>query len=261
MEIDGDKLKVIGKSSTYQVDMAMGKRIKGSTQRMDPSVNIWAEAGSEKALICVSGEKLMRVSKSDLTVNAIYEEVKFLYTDEVPQTLEVRENGYLVTSNENNMLFIDKNGKKVYGTTYRPLGEGFGKSMARVGTAFAGAVVTSVAMGAGFSKASTLDEGLANMELASELGAMGMDEVDKNLYDRYSYNPQGVDTKLILTRLKDDDSGAFGYIGFVNVDKDSGKELSKVELGEREPDFVLDPISNMLFYKSEGKKITAYHLK
>ena len=132
--------------------------------------------------------------------------------------------------------------------------------MARLGTAFAGAVVTGAAMVAGFSKAGILDEGLANMELASELGAVGMDEVDKNLFERYNFNSQGIDSKLILTRLKDEDSGALGYIGFVNVDKDSGEELSKVELGDREPEYVLDPISNILFYKSEDSKITAYQL-
>ena len=60
----------------------------------------------------------------------------------------------------------------------------------------------------------------------------------------------------MLTRVK---TAGDNGIGLVRVNKQSGKIEGKVVIDDKEPDYLFDEVSNILFYKDSNKKIVAFN--
>ena len=48
--------------------------------------------------------------------------------------------------------------------------------------------------------------------------------------------------------------------GLIKIDKRSGEEVGKLQLGDKEPTYDYDPVKETLFFKADKKKIVAYKL-
>ena len=84
----------------------------------------------------------------------------------------------------------------------------------------------------------------------AELGASSFQELSK----RFNATKATENASFILTKLDDG-------VGLAKIDKDSGEKVSEVVLNDKKPEYEVDDIEGILYYKSKGNTISAYNLK
>ena len=62
------------------------------------------------------------------------------------------------------------------------------------------------------------------------------------------------DDQFILTKL---DEG----VGLVKINKDTGKKEKEIVLKDKKPEYIVDEIGGLLYYKADNNSIFAYDLK
>lgn len=176
--------------------------------------------------------------------------------DELPQNIELRDNGIFISS-EQNMALFDWEGNKTYHVYQKPPGiSTFGKIMSI--TAMTVSMSQSAAHGfqSGASGGQSTTTGRSEMDKADRWGGIGQGALN-DLKRRFKATQDAASYQVIQTRVN---TGADSGIGLVRVNKDSGKIEAKVVLNDKKPDYIADDIDNLIFYKSENKAITGYHL-
>jgi outer membrane protein assembly factor BamB len=161
---------------------------------------------------------------------------------EIPGTLELRKNGYLLKSSQNLALY-DFDGKQKW-HTYNPAPQA--SLLAKVAS-------TALIMAANAaSAAAAYDRAMAT----------GMDQK----YTLITSNP------VMSQRFKQSEaSDNFVYMladvgkgsqkagaGIFQVDKTTGENTKSVVLGTKEPEYEVDELGGQLFFKSGSKEITCY---
>jgi hypothetical protein len=77
----------------------------------------------------------------------------------------------------------------------------------------------------------------------------------QELNKRFKRTVESMNYMSILTKTADsDDSG----VGIVLMNKLTGKEEGSVVLKDKKPDYQLDDITRMVFYKNSNDELTAY---
>ena len=209
------------------------------------------------------------VDKGDLTYftadNSIYEinyktgEHRVLASQkfgnkEVVNAIELQDQGVLISSDQNAAVF-DFNGKKVYHSYYAAPGASvFNKIVS--GVTMAVSMANSAAEGyqagtAGYGTTSYNDH-MAKADRWGGLAGAAMSTFSL----RFNASDNAKNYILMLTRVKG--AGENG-IGLVRVSKLTGKVEGKVVIDDKEPDYLFDEVSNILFYKDSNKKIVAYN--
>lgn len=174
--------------------------------------------------------------------------------DEIPDAIEIREKGVLVSSSQNLALF-DWDGNKIYHVFIKAPGTSLANKILNVAT-IAISVQNSASQGfqAGLAGSGTSSYN-SHMEKAdrwSNLGSAAASDMSR----RFKASQDAKNYKVILTDI----GGPEGGYGLVRVNKDTGSIEAKVVLKDKKPDYLSDDLENLIFYKESGKTITGYKL-
>ncbi len=174
--------------------------------------------------------------------------------DENFKTIELMDNGIIVTSDQN-VAMIDYNAKLVYHTYHPAPGiSTFGKIMniAAIGVSMAASASEGYQAGTSGYGTSSYKSGMERADRWGNVASGAMSDLSK----RFTASANAKNYKLILTKVSTtEDSG----VGLVRVNKLNGKVDGKVVLDDKKPDYLFDEIENMLFYKDGNKKLVAYN--
>jgi outer membrane protein assembly factor BamB len=175
--------------------------------------------------------------------------------DELPNAIELRDKGILISSSQNMALF-DFDGELIYHVYQKAPGTSLANKIMNV---------TAIAISAGQSAAHGYQAGLSgpntvsynsNMEASdrwANLGGAAFADMNR----RFTASQDALNYKVILTSV---DSGDDSGYGLVRVNKDTGKIVGKVVLKDKKPDYIADDTESFLFYKDGSKSIIGYKL-
>ena len=235
------------------------KSIKASEDhtvlRTEKDKSMYAYSTSEGALY--------RVNPDAASIQSIASGIK-LDDNEVPYKLETRDNGILLQSNQNITLF-SFDGKQVYHSYYpAPTISNFAKVVYGISAtlhsydamrygaasaAFSGAAANESdpgyrAMYAGFGD---LCNQVSNASMSAAKAEMAM------INKRYNATASADNFVFMNTKL---DKGEWGL---VKLNKTSGARESSISFGkDKEPDYQIDDVSALLFYRSQANEIVCY---
>lgn len=175
---------------------------------------------------------------------------------ESPNSIEVRENGILLTSDQN-MMMLDWQAVENWHEYKRAPGKSaFGAIIAGVS-----AVATAGAAMAGNYAASQNTNRLGRYtsrgQAYADFGA-GMSEASGasigEMLKRFKATSATRDAQFILTKLDDG-------VGLVKLNKDTGNLEKEIVLKDKKPEYQVDGFGGMLYYKANNNTIYAYNLK
>lgn len=175
---------------------------------------------------------------------------------EDPTGVEVRENGILITSDQN-MSMIDWNGGQTWYEYYRAPGKSaFGAILMGV-LAVASAATATAAYAEANANRNKLGYYTTKGESYAALGdgmAAASGASIAEMLRRFKATSATKDARFVLTKL---DEG----VGLVKLNKDSGAKEKVIILDDKKPEYQVDDFGGILYYKAESDVIYAYDLK
>ena len=175
---------------------------------------------------------------------------------ENPSTVEVRDNGILLSSDQNIMM-LDWNGSPKFHEYYRAPGKSaFGAILAG-----AMAVATAATATAAYAEANRNRNRLGNYtsrgEAYADLGdgmAAAAGASVAEMLKRFKATSATENAQFILTSL---DEG----VGLVKLNKDNGAKEKEIVLKDKKPEYQVDELGGVLYYMADSNSIFAYDLK
>ena len=208
---------------------------------------------NNKRYLISTGEEMVAIDENSGTISN-FSSYKF-EEKETPTSLQVRDGGLLLTSDQNVMM-LNFDGSKKFHEYYRSPGKSaFGAIMAGALAVTSMAVATSAAYEAGMNKnaigqyndrgrqAKIVQDGFSDIASAS------FTEMNK----RFKASAATENAQFILTKLDDG-------VGVVKIDKDSGAKQKEIVLKDKKPEYVVDEIAGILYYRANDKSIYGYDL-
>lgn len=173
---------------------------------------------------------------------------------EAPSHVEIRDGGILLTSDQN-LLLMDWNGGSQWQEYYRAPGKSaMGAILAGVTAVAAAATATAAANSSVQNKLARFDSrSEREADLAGGMAAASGASVAEML-KRFKATAATQNDQFILTKL---DEG----VGLVKINKDTGKMEKEIVLKDKKPEYIVDEIGGMLYYKADNNSIFAYNLK
>jgi hypothetical protein len=220
-----------------------------------------------KKIIVYSDERLYAYDVPSGTIDIINEKLKLKGFDEDKDvaTIEVRKNGYLVSSSQS-MAMVDFSGKEAFNINYKEAGA---SKLARLGMK-ALSVASSVASATNDIKSlrvagtSTTPDGTTVVHLEQDQNsnayqnARAFGDAGSGLWSaanaRYYATKKTKEHNYILTKLD-------GVNGLVKVEKESGKEIQQFPFGDKDPAYIVDEVENKLYVVVKDKFLQVYELK
>lgn len=207
---------------------------------------------------------IKKLDKTTGTVTVLSQEIKF-DGKESPESIELRDNGILVSASQN-MALISYDGNTVYQKYFEaPREAGIIRALRyaqAVRAAYIGAAAYTAS--AAFQSAGEQvkeDDPVAGAvasgvgQAYGQLGDAATDFAKKSWQQasaRFKATSEANDYMVILAK---EDKNNF----LMKVDKNSGEVQGKIDLGkEREPNYVMDGVTGMVFYNTGGGAVTAY---
>lgn len=243
---------------------------------METGKNIWKKGGlkvensvgdrrNEKEGYVFADDKIQKVDFEKGEVTVWIDDIKFNGKED-PTSLQVRENGVLLTSAQNAALFgFDGTktwhvyepapGRTTGGKLLSGLG-GLASSMVAVAST-ANAASMSYAKGYYGSTDPTLDNNIknANANAASFAGAAGSSFAA--ISRRFKATKEANNYISILTPIGNSNNAKDAGIKLIN--KNTGKEIRSIILGDKkDPDYKLDELGKMVYYKSDGDELQGF---
>jgi outer membrane protein assembly factor BamB len=208
------------------------------------------------------------IYKVDFTAGDIQEWIKDVKFDgkEDPTSLKVRENGILVTSEQNASLYsTDGNlvwhsfnkapGKTLTGKMLSGLG---GLAAAVMAAEQAGeAAQLSYAKGYYGSTSPSLDRDIKNANANASAFAGAAAASFASIGKRFKATRQANDFMAVMTVLGNNNQNSSS--GCVIVSKIDGKKIAEILLGDKTPDYKLDELGRMVYQKSESDELKGFH--
>ena len=182
---------------------------------------------------------------------------------EVANTMQMR-NGNVFLSSSQNVALLGSDGNQVFHEYYKsPSQSGFVKvlsgalAVASTGLAMAHAAKAGMNRTNSYGSSNDLsnynDYGKEN-KLASDMFASIGDAAFDMMSKRFKATAATENAQFILTKL---DAG----VGLVKVNKDTGKVDKEIVLKDKKPEYQVDEIAGILYYKANDKTIYAYNLQ
>lgn len=175
---------------------------------------------------------------------------------EAPTGVEVRDQGILLTSDQNIMM-LDWEGKQIFHNYYRAPGKSaFGAILAGV-TAVATATTAMAAYNAANQNRNKLGQYTDRGENYADLGsgmAMATGASVAEMLKRFKATSATKDDRFILTKLDDG-------VGLVKVNKDTGLVAKEIILKDKKPEYIVDEIGGVLYYQASNSTVYVYDLK
>jgi hypothetical protein len=175
---------------------------------------------------------------------------------ESPSSIEVRENGILLTSDQNMMMLDWQSVKNWHEYKRAPGKSAFGAIIAGV-TAVASA---GASMAGGYAASQNTnrlgrytDRGQRYADFSSGMANASGASVSEML-KRFKATSATRDAQFILTKLDDG-------VGLVKLNKDTGALEKEIVLKDKKPEYQVDGFGGVLYYKANNNTIYAYNLK
>lgn len=182
---------------------------------------------------------------------------------EVANTMEMRNNKIFLCSSQN-LALLDNDGKQIYHEYYKSPGQsGFVKVLSGIVAVASTGMSMAMAAKAGANKTNSYGglndlssyneygkEAARASRMFAEIGSVAFDVMSK----RFKATAATENAQFILTKL--DDS-----VGLVKVNKDTGKVDKEILLKDKKPEYQVDEIAGVLYYKANDKTIYAYNLQ
>lgn len=208
------------------------------------------------------------IYKIDFTKGDMAEWVSGIKFDgkEDPSSLQVRENGVLLTSDQNARLY-DFSGKMVW-HSYQPapgktmagkLLSGMGGLACAVMAAQQAGQAAQLSYAKGYygSTNPSLDRDIknANANAANFAGAAVASFA--SISRRFKATKEANNYMAILTNFGN--SNQAKDAGVMMIDKTNGKEIKKIVFGDKkDPDYKLDELGKMIYYKADGNELQGF---
>ena len=182
---------------------------------------------------------------------------------EVANAMQIR-NGNIFLSSSQNLALLDSNGGEVYHGYFKsPSQSGFVKvlsgaiAVASTGLAMAHAAKEGMNRTNSYGDTNDLsnynDYGKENKRAADMFASIG-DAAFDLMSKRFKATAATENAQFILTKL---DAG----VGLVKVNKDTGKVDKEIVLKDKKPEYQVDEIAGVLYYKANDKTIYSYNLQ
>ncbi|WP_166965943.1 outer membrane protein assembly factor BamB family protein [Yeosuana marina] len=182
---------------------------------------------------------------------------------EVANTMEMR-NGNIFLSSSQNVMTLGSDGNEIYHEYFKsPSQSGFVKVLSGVVAVASTGLAMAHAAKAGMNRTNSYgssndlsnynDYGKENKRAADMFASIG-DASFAMMSKRFKATAATENSQFILTKL---DSG----VGLVKVNKDSGKVEKEILLKDKKPEYQVDEIAGVLYYKADDKTIYAYNLQ
>lgn len=207
------------------------------------------------------------IYKVDFTTGDLQEWIKGVSFDgkEDPTGLQVRENGILLTSDQNATLY-SLDGKVAWHSYNKAPGKtGMGKVLSGLGglaaTMVAAAEVAntaqlSYAKGYYGSTSPALDRDIKNSQANAAAFAGAAVASFASISKRFKATRQANDFMAVLTSIGGNNLASSS--GAVIVSKIDGKNISSILLGDKTPDYKLDELGRMIYQKSESDEMKGF---
>ena len=174
---------------------------------------------------------------------------------EDPSSVEVRDGGILLASNQN-MMMLDWQGETSWHEYKRAPGKSaFGAILAGV-TAVATAATSATAYNSANQNRNVLGNYTSRGQRDANLGA-GMAAASgasvAEMLKRFKATSATQNSQFILTKLADG-------VGLVKLNKDTGALEKEILLNDKKPTYKVDEFGGYLYYKANDKTLYAYDL-
>lgn len=175
---------------------------------------------------------------------------------ENPANVEIRDNGILLTSDQNIMM-LNWDGTTSFHEYYRAPGKSaFGAILAG-----ATALATAATAAASYNKAMQnrnqlggfTDRGQRYKDFGDDM-VMAAGKSVAEMLKKFKATSATKDNRFILTKL---DKG----VGLVKVSKDTGEVSKEIILNDKKPEYEVDERGGVLYYKADNSTIYVYDLK
>ena len=175
---------------------------------------------------------------------------------ELPSKVAVRDNGILLTSDQN-MMLLNWSGNQAWHEYFRAPGKSaFGAILAGTLAVASAAASVSASIEANNHRNSIGQytwKGEQYNDMANSL-AMASGASIAEMLKRFSATSATEDAQFILTKL---DEG----VGLVKINKDSGAKEKEIILKDKKPNYQVDEWGGYLYYQANNSTVYAYDLK
>ncbi|MCA9782853.1 MAG: PQQ-binding-like beta-propeller repeat protein [Calditrichaeota bacterium] len=168
---------------------------------------------------------------------------------EIPHTLELRDNGYLLISSQNLALY-DTKGKQVYWTYNRAPQAGM---LAKIASTAVILAVNAASVANAYGQANA-----RAAQSASGRGEASYTLITKNpvMSERFAQSESSQNFVYMLADVGP--GGQKAGAGVIQVDKVTGANMKSVVLGTKDPVYEVDELGGRLFFKSGKSEITCF---
>ena len=232
-----DKGKLVGKPFIDLLDPKTGLSVwKKPFKDLDDATTF--DVHGDQLYIAADGE-LFAIQIADGSARSV---TKYKFKgNEVPTTLEVVDGNFLLTSSQN-LMMIDAHGGQKFHSFYAAPGT---SGWAKLASTAAIMAVNAASASSAYSRAQATGETQHYTLITS----------NPTLSKRFKASTNADSYCSILTTVEAD--GRKGP-GLVKVEKSTGKEAARVVLGDKTPEYEMDPIEGRVFFMKSDKEIVCY---
>jgi len=174
---------------------------------------------------------------------------------EAPTDIEIRDSGILLTSDQN-MMMLGWNGEEKWHEYKRAPGKSaFGAILAGA-TALATAATATAAYAEANRNRNRLGDYTSRGQSYANMGdgmAMATGASVAEMLKRFKATSATQNAQFVLTKFDDG-------VGLIKLNKDSGNAEKEIILRDKKPEYQVDEIGGMLYYKANNSSIFAYDL-
>ncbi|MFY0483395.1 PQQ-binding-like beta-propeller repeat protein [Flavobacterium sp. PLA-1-15] len=208
---------------------------------------------NNKRYLISTGEEMLAIDENSGDISTLS---TFKFEEkEVPTSLQARDGGLLLSSDQN-MMMLNFDGSKKFHEYHRSPGKSaFGSIVMGVVGVASMAVATSAAYEAGMNKNAIgqyNDRGQQAKNIQDNFSAIASASFSE-MSKRFKATAATENAQFILTKLEDG-------VGLVKVDKDSGNKHKEIVLKDKKPEYVVDEIAGVLYYRANDRSIYGYDL-
>ncbi|WP_163517883.1 outer membrane protein assembly factor BamB family protein [Gelidibacter japonicus] len=242
------------------VDLKTGDQVWNKPLKYKNSVAVASTYDSAKNRYLIAADDTVYAIDADSGDVSELAKVKF-DEKEAANAMEMRNGNIFMASSQNMMLLEDNGDQKYHGYFKSPGQSGFMKALGGVVAVAATGLSMAHAAQAGMNKTgfgssndlrNYNDYGKENQRAADMFASIG-DASFTMMSKRFKATAATENAQFILTKLDDG-------VGLVKVNKDTGKVDKEIVLKDKKPEYQVDDVAGVLYYKANDKTIYAYDL-
>lgn len=242
------------------VDLKTGDQVWNKPLKYKNSVAVASTYDSAKNRYLIAADDT--VYAIDANSGDVSELAKVKFEEkEAANAMEMRNGNIFMASSQNMMMLGDNGDQKYHGYFKSPGQSGFMKALGGVVAVAATGLSMAHAAQAGMNKTgfgssndlrNYNDYGKENQRAADMFASIG-DASFTMMSKRFKATAATENAQFILTKLDDG-------VGLVKVNKDTGKVDKEIVLKDKKPEYQVDDVAGVLYYKANDKTIYAYDL-